>query len=62
MMGGLAGQDPSPPLEFATCLGDLFSISFLEDECGPSADQACLQLLLLSKILGTCWRYVTTLI
>mmetsp|Transcript_14739 Transcript_14739/g.44517 ORF Transcript_14739/g.44517 Transcript_14739/m.44517 type:complete len:505 (-) Transcript_14739:2015-3529(-) len=26
------GQDPSPPLEFATCLGDLFSISFLEDD------------------------------
>ena len=27
------GQTPGPPPEFGTCLGDLFSISFLENEC-----------------------------
>ena len=48
MRGGPAGQDPSPPLEFATCLGDLFSISFLEDECRPPALRPCLLQLLLS--------------
>lgn len=29
------GMAPSPPPEFNTCLGDLYSVAFLENRCGP---------------------------
>lgn len=30
------GMEPSPPPEFNTCLGDLYSVAFLENRCFPS--------------------------
>ena len=30
------GMDPSPPPEYITCLGDLYSVSWMEDRFIPS--------------------------
>ena len=27
------GMEPSPPPEYVTCLGDLYSVSWMEDRC-----------------------------
>ena len=60
------GQTPGPPPEYGTCLGDLFSISFLENECAhirstlPSAAHRIIlhaittALLLNAQHSGTC--------
>ena len=30
------GMTPAPPPEFNTCLGDLYSVAFLENRCLPA--------------------------
>ena len=35
------GQLPGPPPEFSTCLGDLFSVSWLEDSDVRYCDDTC---------------------
>ena len=31
------GMAPAPPEEFNTCLGDLYSVAFLENRCAPGS-------------------------
>lgn len=37
------GMEPSPPLEYDTCLGDLYSVAWMEDRFG-CGDEAFLDL------------------
>jgi hypothetical protein len=34
-------MEPSPPPEFNTCLGDLYSVAFLENRCTPCTSECC---------------------
>ena len=60
------GMVPSPPEEFNTCLGDLYSVAFLENRCGliilataraACPLQRCLRMACFEWQGWVCWTW-----